>query len=484
MNKASTIAAVDAHSETVLEVNDLLWEYAETAFQETKSVQLFLDILTREGFECEAGIAGIPTAFRASFGTGRPVVGLLAEYDALAGLNQKAFSTVKEPTSPEDLGKAGQGCGHNSFGAAVLGAALAVKKYLEEDPSRGTVILFGCPGEEGGSGKAFMAREKVFDGLDAALTWHPGVVNSTVSGSNLANYQVMYRFYGTASHASSVPEKGRSALDAVELMNMGVQFLREHIPDAARIHYAITNSGGFSPNVVQARADVLYLMRAPKTHQLKDIYERVNNIAKGAALMTGTRMEAEFIKGCSEEVRNDTLAKLLYDNMTSIPMPEYTEEEFRFYDQMRDSVESRLDPVSNAISRCGEEYRETIENLYRDEPSIHNFVLPYFAHGKVRKASSDVGDVTWNCPTAQFVVATMPVGTPGHSWQYVSCGKSSVCHKGVLFAAKILAGATVDLFEDPSICKAAREEFESRLNGRTYECPIPAGVSPRAISDL
>ncbi len=484
MDKNCGLAYIDEKKEIVFAVNDRLWDYAETAFCEFRSVEEFLSVLEAEGFTCERGIGNIPTAFRATFGEGRPVIGLLAEYDALAGMNQKAESLKKEPTSAEDMGKAGQGCGHCAFGAAVLGAALGVKKYLSENPQKGTVILFGCPGEEGGSGKAFMAREGVFDGLDAALTWHPGTINGIVSGSNLANYQVMYRFYGTASHAASVPEKGRSALDAVELMNMGVQFLREHIPDEARVHYAITNAGGFSPNVVQARADVLYLMRAPKTEQLKDIYERVNNIAQGAALMTGTRVEPEFIKGCSETIKNDTLARVIYNNMESIPLPEYTEEEYSFYKALRETVESKVNPITSAVNRCGEEFREKIEELYRTDPAIQNFLLPYCSHNRLRKSSTDVSDVTWNCPTAQFVAVIAPSGTPGHSWQYVSCGKSSVCHKGVLYAAKVLAATAIDLMEDEKTVEKAKEEFKMRLGGRKYQCPIPKGIQPRAISEL
>lgn len=484
MDKKRGLNYIDEKKETVFTVNDRLWDYAETAFREFRSVEEFLSVLEAEGFRCERGVGNIPTAFRASFGESRPVIGLLAEYDALDGLNQKAGSVKKEPTSPEDMGKAGQGCGHSAFGAAVLGAALGVKEYLSENPQKGTVVLFGCPGEEGGSGKAFMAREGVFQGLDAALTWHPAAINSVVSGSNLANYQVMYRFYGTSAHAASVPEKGRSALDAVELMNMGVQFLREHIPDEARVHYAITNPGGFSPNVVQARADVLYLMRAPKTEQLKDIYERVNNIAQGAALMTGTRVESEFIKGCSEELRNDTLAGVLYNNMKNIPLPEYTEEEYAFYKALRESVENKVDPITSAVNRCGEEFREEIEELFRLDPPIQNFLLPYFKHDRLRKSSTDVGDVTWNCPTAHFVAATAPSGTPGHSWQYVACGKSSACHKGVLYAAKVLAASAIDLMEDEETVEKAKEEFKKRLGGRKYQCPIPEGIQPRAISEL
>lgn len=483
MNKTDLYTYIDSQKSLLTALSDQVWEFAETAFQEYRSAQLHCSTLEQAGFTVERGVAGIETAYRATYGSGKPVIGLLAEYDALAGLNQKACCPERQPTSPADAGKPGHGCGHNLLGVGALGGALAIKKHLEETERPGTVVVFGCPGEEGGSGKAFMARDGVFDGLDAALTWHTGSFNSLVSGSSLANVQVLYKFYGVSAHASSAPENGRSALDAVELMNMGTQFLREHMEDADRVHYAITNSGGFSPNVVQARADVLYLIRSPKSANVRSLYERVNKIAQGAAMMTGTRVEIDFIKGCSERVRNDTMAKLIYQNMEQAPLPKYTEAEFELARQIRASYENPKDVIADVTRRCGPSFRPQLVELYKDDPSLTEFLLPYYENDVVSKGSTDVGDVTWVCPTGSFTAVSTAVGTPGHSWQYVACNKSTIAHKGLLFACKVLAGSVLDLLENPELIERAKQEHRERTGG-AYVCPIPKGVKPRAISDL
>ena len=485
MDKQQLYKIITDHSSEIIDINDSVWEYAETAFSEHKSAEKLCEVLENNGFEVERGVGKIDTAFLARFGSGKPVIGLLAEYDALAGLNQMGGSADRQPTAPEDDGKAGHGCGHNCYGAAIVGAALGLKAYLESKPQNsGTVIVYGCPGEEGGSGKAFMAREGVFDGCDLALTWHPSSVNSITSGSSLANYQVLYKFYGIASHAAADPEAGRSALDALELMNTGVQYLREHMPDTCRIHYAITNAGGFSPNVVQPRADVLYLIRSPKSAQLRDLYERVNNVARGAALMTGTTVEIDFVKACSETIKNGVLEKVLYSNMEQAPMPVYTEEEKEFAGRVRASYQNPWDPMERAVSRCGEQYRDEIRELYAPNKNINDFLLPFYSNEVVTAGSTDVADVTWICPTAQFDAVTTACGTPNHSWQFVSCNKTSIAHKGVIYAAQVLAGAAVDLFESPETVQSAKDEHKKRLGGETYQCPIPAGVVPRAPDKL
>jgi len=483
MNKQQALEIVEQRKDTILDVNDRIWEYAETAFMEFKSVEKLCSVLSQEGFSVDQGVGKVPTAFAARYGSGKPVIGLLAEYDALSGLNQKSHCATRQPTSAEDEGKAGHGCGHNCFGAGVLGGAIAIKEYLKNNPQiSGTVIVFGCPGEEGGSGKAFMAREGVFDECDVALTWHPSSINSITSGSSLANYQVSYKFYGTTAHASSDPERGRSALDAVELMNTGIQYLREHMIESARIHYAITNTGGYSPNVVQARADVLYLIRAPKAAQVAELYERVNDVARGAALMTGTKVEIDFVKGCSEEVKNEVLERVLYKNMQEVPLPVYTQEEYAFAKELQGTYQNTR--IATAVRRCGEEYREQLEELYKEDKGLVDFLFPYYTNSVVSKGSTDVGDVTWVCPTAQFVAVTTAAGTPGHSWQFATCNNTSIAHKGVMYAAKVLAGAAIDLLGSPETVAAAQAEHKKRLGGATYQCPIPPNVWPRAISEL
>ena len=436
-------------------LSDAIWDYAETAFEETKSAKLLADFLEAEGFTVTRGVANIATAFTATYGTEGTHIGILGEYDALADLDQESMN----PHKSEPTGKPGQGCGHNLLGVGALAAACAVKKYLAEGHP-GRVTYFGCPAEEGGSGKTFMARDGVFDDLDAALTWHPAGDNTVSYGSSLANYQVVYRFRGVAAHAAGDPHLGRSALDAVELMNVGVQFLREHIPTTARVHYAITDTGGYSPNVVQPTASVLYLIRMPQVTDLPELYARVNDIAKGAALMTGTTEEHEFIKACSNLVANTPLAQRIHDNIESLMPMEYSEEELAFANELRKSLPN---------AKPGDPFATT--------------VAPLPAQEGAGSGSTDVGDVSWVCPTGYFYIATNPKDVPGHSWQKTACGKSSFAKRGMLLAAKVIAATAVDLYEDPALLEAAKEDLKRRTGGK-YECPIPQGVKPRIISQI
>ena len=477
MGKQTAWEEIDRKTAEILDASDAIWGCAETAFLEKESAKILCDVLRKEGFEVEEGLAGIETAFKGTFGSGIPVIGFLGEFDALSGLDQEEGLAEKKQVH---AGAPGHGCGHNMLGTASLSAAIGVKKYLEESGKSGTVVYLGCPGEEGGSGKAFMAKGGVFDGLDAAITWHPSDLTRACTGSSLANYQVAYKFYGTSSHAGGSPHLGRSALDALELMNMGVQFLREHVIPEARIHYAITNTGGYSPNVVQPYAEVLYLIRAPKNRQVEEIYQRVNKIAEGAAHMTETRVEIDFVKGCSNLISNKVIAKKLWENLTELGAPEYTEEELAFAQKMHETVGDS----------CYESLEKNAKNLKKAEraqvmehkgESMYRFVMPFDEAGVMSFGSTDVGDASWNCPTAQAYVATWAAGTPGHSWQIVSQGKSGLAHKGLIYAAKAMAGTAVDLYEDVSLIAAAKEEMEETLDGDTYLCPIPDGCRPRAI---
>ena len=477
MGKQAAWNEIDNKKEMILKASDEIWECAETAFLEEKSAKIICDILKEEGFEVEEGIAGIATAFKGTFGSGKPVIGFLGEYDALSGLDQEAGLAEKKQIH---AGAPGHGCGHNMLGTASLASAIGVKKYLEETGKSGTVVYLGCPGEEGGSGKAFMAKEGAFSDLDAAITWHPGDLTRTCTSSSLANYQVAYKFYGTSAHAGGAPHLGRSALDALELMNMGVQFLREHVIPEARIHYAITNTGGYSPNVVQPYAEVLYLIRAPKNRQVEEIYQRVNRIAEGAAHMTETRVEIDFVKGCSNLISNKVIAKKLWENLNELGAPEYTEEELAFakkiHESVGDSCYESLEKQANIFKR---DVKKDI--MAHKGEAMYQFVLPYDDNGVMSFGSTDVGDVSWNCPTAQAYVATWAAGTPGHSWQIVSQGKSGLAHKGLIYAAKAMAGAAIDMYEDPALIDEAKLEMEETLDGDTYLCPIPDGCKPRAL---
>ena len=475
MSIEKIVEIINSKAEKLTHASDNVWEYAETAFVENKSMEELCALLESEGFKVEKSIGDVPTAFSGTFGSGKPVIGLLGEYDALFGLSQVAGATHKEWYHE---GCPGHGCGHNLLGVGSIAAAIAVKNYLEESGESGTVIYYGCPGEEGGSGKAFMAREGVFDCLDAAITWHPGSVNAASNNSSLANIQVKFKFKGVSAHAAGDPYNGRSALDAVELLNVGVQFLREHIIPEARVHYAITNTGGLSPNVVQPVAEVLYLCRAPKNAQAQEIYEWVIDIAKGAALMTHTEMEYEFIKACSNVINNVTLEKALYENLNKVPLPTYTDEEIKLAAEYKKSAPAVQDLAEKNVDG-GAEVQAFIRE-HQGKP-INNFIMPYYPSGKAMGGSTDVGDVSWVCPTAQINAATLAADTPGHSWQIVAQGKSSIAHKGMLYAGEVMAATVIDLMKNPKLLEEAKAEHAQRVAPTGYVCPIPKGVKPQAI---
>jgi aminobenzoyl-glutamate utilization protein B len=467
---------IENKRDLLLSVSDKIWEFAELSLKEYKSAELYREILADEGFDVEAGVCGMETAFKARYGEGKPVIGILAEYDALSGLSQKAGLTYKEAVIP---GGNGHGCGHNMLGAGALAAALAIKEYLKDKKS-GSVVLYGCPGEEGGAGKAFMARDGEFKDLDAALTWHPGDENGVRTSCCNSSLQIEYTFNGVASHAAK-PEYGRSALDAAELMNTGVQYLREHMPDSDRIHYAFTDAGGVSPNVVHPKASVLYMIRSHNVKNALKLADRVDKIAHGAAMMTETSVVKRFIDGTADIVPNFTLSKLLQAEFEKMGVPEYTDEETAFARAIIDSYENPEPglPGKEYISdRASEEYIR--EKSQDGTKPLNDFLMPYQPELKMTMGSTDVGDVSWLTPTAQISVAACASKGPGHSWQNVSCGGSSIGHKAVLHAGKVLAAAAVTLYENPDLLKEARAEFETRAK-EGYTCPIPPDAVPTAI---
>ncbi len=471
------IDVIDSKKDKLITLADSIWDCPETAFTEFNSVELLCNALESEGFTVEKGVGGVPTAFTGSFGSGKPVIGILGEFDALSGLSQASAVAEKQPLVP---GANGHGCGHHLLGTAGVAAAIAIKDYLETTGRQGTVVFFGCPGEEGGSGKAFMAREGVFDSLDCALSWHPDATTNAWSGSTLANVQVSYKFKGVAAHAAAVPHLGRSALDAVELMNVGVNYLREHVIPEARMHYAVTNTGGFSPNVVQAEAEVLYLIRAPKNAQVQEIYKRINKIAQGASLMTETELEIDFIKACSNIIPNNVLEKLFDETLREIPHPEYTQDEIELAKKFRDTSPNKGGTAGSYAEKVsGADNKK--EMLALADKALIDRVMPYIPSEAAMPGSSDVGDVSWVCPTAQINVACYAADTPGHSWQLVAQGKLGPAHKGILYAGKVMAAAAVKLMENPQLIEKAKEEHKMRV-GDGYICPIPQGVQPRAIA--
>jgi len=476
MDKKRIIQMIDEKSETYIDLSTKLWGLAETRFEETKSAELFEQILRDEEFNVETGIAGIPTAFVGSYGNGEPVISVLAEYDALSGLSQKAGMCKRDPV--EDGGN-GHGCGHHLLGAGSLAAAVTIKDIMKEKNLEGTIRLYGCPGEEGGSGKAYMARAGVFEDVDIALCWHPFAQNAVWSVSSLANYQVYYKFHGKSSHAAASPHLGRSALDAVELMNVGVNYLREHVVPEARFHYAVTNSGGISPNVVQPEAEVLYLIRAPKIAQVQEIYERICEVAKGAALMTQTTCEVVFDKACSNLVLNNTLEELLRDNFKIVGPTAFDNDDIVYANRIRESLQpsdiaAEMNMVQMFSKRAGKEIVQTMK-----EETLSNIVLPYEHFTGILPGSTDVGDVSWNVPTAQILASCFALGTPAHSWQMVDQGISNYAHNGMLTAGKVLAMTALDALMNPSIIETAKNELKEKLDGEIYVSPIPNDVMPK-----
>ena len=470
------LSLISDRAEYFEEIADEIWENPELSLKEFKAAELYCRKLRELGFTVTENLCGIQTAFCGSYGSGRPMIGILGEFDALSGLSQQAEQTESMPVMN---GGNGHGCGHNLLGVGALAAAAAVKSYLENTGAAGTVVFYGCPGEEGGAGKAYMARDGLWKQLDAALCWHPSDANQVKTGTNNSCIQVLYRFSGIAAHAAGDPYNGRSALDAVELMNVGVQFLREHMTDDCRIHYAITDAGGVSPNVVQAKASVLYMVRANKVTDSVRLQARVDDIARGAALMTGTSFERVFIDGTAELLPNFTIEQALYRNLTEMGVPHYTDEDRAFADALRKSYTGS--GIAGIYGMHRPETADEIRKLSNDgTKSINDFIPPLYSSTEFFPGSTDVGDVSWLTPTSQIETVCWPAGVPGHSWQVVSCGKSAFAHKGMFLAAKVLAATAIDLMTDQELLEKAREEFEKR-SADGYVCPIEQNAVPIAL---
>ncbi len=448
---------------SMAELSDRIWGLAETRFEEFASAELLASRLEQEGFRVERGIGGLPTAFVASFSLHAedgPVIALLGEYDALPGLSQQAGVAVRQTV---EQGGNGHGCGHHLLGTGSLAAAILLKTVMEQHGLAGTLRYYGCPAEEGGSGKTFLVRAKVFGDVDAALTWHPGYGNAVVSHTSSANYQVRFRFTGTSSHAAASPHTGRSALDAVELMNVGANYLREHVGRNVQFHYAVTDTGGFSPNVVQASAEVVYLIRAPDIRQVKEVYARITNVAQGAALMTGTEVEAVFEKACSNLLPNVTLERAMYEVFAGFGPPSFTAAEEEAAKGFRLTLEQAGASGSNAIA---------------DPGALPSTLDPYHPDEGQMLGSTDVADVSWVVPTAQLETVCFAGDTPFHSWQMVAQGRLTAAHTGMLHAAKVLAATGAGLLAQPGILREAKEELRRRGGLEGYVCPIPESVQP------
>ena len=446
------LSVIDAKKDEIVKLADTIWESAEIAFKEYKSFEALTSYLRENGFRIEDNIGGLPTAFIASYGSGHPEIGFIAEFDAISDLSQVAQVPVQKK---DPARRHGHACGHHIYGGNAVAAALAVQAYLKKTGKQGTVKVLGCPGEEGGSGKAFMARTGVFRSLDAAMGAHPEAMWAVRTRPSLACCNILYKFDGRASHAGAKPHLGRSALDAVELMNVAVNFLREHIPGDNRVHYAITDAGGDAPNVVQPHAEVMYMMRAKDNADLNALCKRVHKCAEGAALATETTFTSDFHSASSNLITIPTLQKNLYKAMAALKLPEPDETDLAF---ARELIKTMVDRPADLP-------------LYPTELlPLPDVISPHFG-------STDTGDVSWNCPTVQMHVGCWVPGTPTHGWQAVAQGKNGFARRAMLYAGKALALAAVQLIEDPELLAQAKREHLAKTGG-VYEPAMPADVMP------
>lgn len=461
---------IDGADEQLGYIAKEIWDHPEIALQEKFASNLLANELAQNGFEIEWGAGGMPTAFVASWGAGEPTLGFLGEYDALPGLSQDIVTNK----NPLEEGGAGHGCGHNLFGTACMGAVLALKAAMEAENLPGTIRFYGCPAEETLVGKTYMARDGVFDDLDAALSWHPGNSNIVWSGSSLAMNSFKVNFHGVASHAGVDPWNGRSALDGVMLMDVGVNYLREHIIPDARIHSVVT-SGGQAPNVVPAYAQVWYFVRAPQRSQVEEIYDRMLEIAQGAALMSGTTHDIEFVTGCYDVLPNRTLSQLLYESMETAGGIQFTEQEQSYARQLQETY--RNDSVETAFKRMQRVSKDPLPAALLEKP-LWEHVVEHVDNPPTMGGSTEVGDVSWITPTGQVTTTCWPLGTPGHSWQIVASVGTSIGKKGLLLAAKGMALAGYQLLTRPDLLEAVKVDFDKARAGRTYQSPLPKNAKP------
>ena len=452
------------------ELADKVWSTPETCYSEQNSMSAHVDELIYHGFSVTKGIANIPTAVVGEYGTDGPIIAFLGEYDALAGLSQKADVFHQDPVKK---GENGHGCGHNLLGSASMQAAVALRDWLKDLNLPGVVRYYGCPAEEGGAAKTFMVRDKIFKDVDAAITWHPGCLPGIVKGSSLANCRVDFTFEGRASHAAVSPHLGRSALDAIELMNVGVNYMREHMPDKARIHYALIDGGGISPNVVQAKAKVRYVVRDETTPKMMELLERVKEIAKGAALMTQTKVKTKILAGVSNLVYNETLGNIMQGNLDQLGAPEFSKEEHLYAKKYQDTL-TRKD-IESAYSHAG---IDLVEGQVLAETVVAGDVKPVDMGG-----STDVADVSWAVPTVSLWGANYAIGTPFHSWQMTAQGKSSIAIKGMTHAAMVMAATGSDLILNKTILDDAWSEHNKTIEKEGYMLPISLSASP-PIKDM
>src|SRR5580658_6670472 len=455
---------VDAKKDDFEALSDRVWGMPEIAYTEHRSCAEHTAMLEQQGFRVTRNVAGIPTAVVGESGEDGPVIAILGEYDALPGLSNEAGVAEHRPLPGAGHG---HGCGHNLLGSASLLAATAVKDYLTAHGLKGRVRYYGCPAEEGGAAKGFMVRAGAFSDVDIAVSWHPGAFAGLNEPLSLANTRIDFAFTGRASHAAASPRLGRSALDAVELMNVGVNYMREHMPSDARVHYAIMDAGGIAPNVVQAFAKVRYLIRARDLPELTRLIERVRKIADGAALMTETRVESEVVSAVSNLLANTPLERAMHDNLQRLGPPPFDDADRAFAAKIQATLSE--EDIETSWRRVGLPVQAT---------TLCDTIVPLEAKGAPMMGSTDVGDVSWAVPTVQARGATYAIGTPGHSWQLTAQGKSPLAHKGMIHVAKVMAATAVDALKDRSIIERAKADYEARVSRNPYVCPLPDDLEP------
>jgi aminobenzoyl-glutamate utilization protein B len=451
----TAIAEVDRLADSIKQVNQSLWKWAEVGLQEHQSSKLLVEKLREAGFEVKSGVSGMPTAFVATYGSGKPIIGILAEYDALPGMSQK----VSPQRDPVQEGEPGHACGHSGLGSGALGAALAIKAAMEKHTVKGTIRLYGTPAEETVIGKVYMTLDNQFDDLDVCLHWHPANKNEAWAGSSKALVSAKFTFKGTPSHASVSPDSGRSALDAVELMNVAANYMREHLKEDARTHYVIVDGGG-QPNVVPPTATVWYFVRANKHQDVEYNFRWLQEIAQGAALMTRTTMSMQIDTDCHEIIPNGVLAERITRNLELIGPPKFTEEEATFASRLQAPLREQF----------GTQFPMALDDR------VHRST----ASASLSRGSTDVGDISWRVPTGGVHTTCLMAESPGHSWQNVATIGSSIGEKGILYAAKALAVTALDLFEDPQLIAAARTDWQAQMKDRKYFTFIPNGQPPPA----
>ena len=450
--KKEALAWVDAAMPELAKLNDEIWQNAEVAMEEYRSAEALTSYLERAGFRVEKGTAGLPTAFVGTYGSGQPVIGFLAEYDALPGLSQEA-ATVQKPLV---MGAPGHGCGHNIFGVASVASAVAVKEVMALHNIAGTLKVFGCPAEETVEGKVFMARAGVFDGLSLCIQWHPGDENSVSLGSSNALNQFEVEFFGRTAHSAGDPWHGRSALDGIELTDVGLNFLREHLQPTARIHYVILDGGG-APNVVPDHARAWYYVRDLDRESVEKDYERVLQVIEGAAKMSGTTYKIHFQSGVHETLANRAGGEVVYSNLLLVGAPAFSGDEQTFA-------------------------KEIQKNLGLEEKGLTTKVEPFsLPERSWGSGSTDVAEVSWLTPTTDLGVAFTPLGTPGHHWSAVACSGMSIGHKCLAVAAKVMAASCLDFLAQPEVVNKMREEWAARKKGREYKSPLPSDLQPRTV---